>query len=360
MSFARLRAQIIKEFLSLLRDPKARAILIVPPMLQLFILSFAATLDVKNATVGIYNQDSGQSAYELVQAIEHASFVGNLVAVHSEQGQQQLIDQHKALLVVHIPEDYSHHRLAGTAATVQVLMDGRRANAAQVALNYLQQIALSQGGVTEPVRLRHNFNPNLIYRWFIVPGLSGILAMFVSLVITSLSIARERELGTFDQLLVSPTRPLEIIIAKCIPAVVVGFALGSLMILAALLVFQVPLSGSLLTMAASLLLFIVSVVGIGLMISALAMTQQQAILGAFAVGIPMILMSGFATPIENMPALLRAVAEAIPLTHYLVLIHGIFLKAAPAAVISQHLWPMALITLVTLSGATIMVRWRLQ
>ncbi|AOY88380.1 hypothetical protein BKP64_09500 [Marinobacter salinus] len=360
MQWSRLLAQIVKELLSLLRDPRARAILVLPPMLQLLIFSFAATLDVRNVTLAVYNEDTGAASQNLVADIQHASFVSEVMVVGDSQAQERLLERGSVLLAVHIPEDFSRNRLAGKPATVQVLLDGRRANAAQVALGYLQTIALGQSGTFEPVVLRHAFNPNLIYRWFVVPGLSGILSMFIALVVTALSISRERELGTFDQLLVSPTTPLEIIIAKCLPAVLVGYVMGTIMVTAAIVLFQVPFTGTLVWLAGALLLFILSVVGIGLMVSAIADTQQQAILGAFALGVPMILVSGFATPVENMPDVLQWVAQGVPLTHFLVIVQGSFMKALPADVISAHLWPMALTALFTLSGATIVVKSRLN
>ncbi|HMM46310.1 MAG TPA: ABC transporter permease, partial [Candidatus Macondimonas sp.] len=199
-----------------------------------------------------------------------------------------------------------------------------------------------------------------VYRWFIVPGLTGILALFSSLLITSLSIARERELGTFDQLLVSPTSTPEIIISKSLPALAIGTGLGLFMISAGVFLFGIPFTGSFALLLASLVLFIASVVGIGLMISAVSMTQQQAILGAFAVGVPAVLMSGFATPVENMPVVLQWLAQAIPLTHFLIIVEGSFLKAMPPGDILASLWPLAVIALATLTMATVFVRGRLQ
>ena len=208
--------------------------------------------------------------------------------------------------------------------------------------------------------VRHWFNPNLIYRWFIVPSLAGILTMFTALVITSLSIAREREMGTFDQLLVSPTTPTEIIIAKAVPALVIGTLMGNVMVAAGVFAFRIPFTGSYALLLLTMLLFIFSVVGIGLMISSVCATQQQAILGAFALGVPMILISGFATPVENMPAVLQWLSELVPLRHFLVIVQGTFLKALPPGDVFSHLWPMALIAVVSLCAATIFVRSKLQ
>lgn len=360
MNRSRLIAQIIKELLSLLRDPRARAILVLPPLLQLLIFSFAATLEVRNTTIAVFNEDSGQASEALVTAVAHASFVSNVVPVYDHRHQDELIERGEVLLALHIPETFSRLKMAGEAAPVQVILDGQKANTAQVALSYLQAIAMAQGDAVEPMVLRHAFNPNLIYQWYVVPSLSGILSMFIALVVTALSISRERELGTFDQLLVSPTTPSEIILAKCLPAVLVGFVMGAVMVSAALFLFRVPFTGSLLWLAAALGLFMVSVVGIGLMVSAISETQQQAILGAFSIGVPMVLVSGFATPVENMPLILQWVAQAIPLTHFLVIVQGSFLKALPAEVVVSHLWPMAVTAVVMLSGATLVVRRRLH
>ena len=175
-----------------------------------------------------------------------------------------------------------------------------------------------------------------------------------------MSIARERELGTFDQLLVSPTSTPEIIISKSLPALAIGTVLGLLMIGAAVGPFRIPFTGSFGLLLASLMLFILSVVGIGLAISAVSATQQQAILGAFAIGVPAVLMSGFATPVENMPTVLQWLAQVIPLTHFLIIVEGSFLKAMPPADIFASLWPLAVIAAVTLSMATALVRGRLQ
>jgi ABC-2 type transport system permease protein len=184
--------------------------------------------------------------------------------------------------------------------------------------------------------------------------------MFVTLLVTSLSIARERELGTFDQLLVSPCTTTEIIVAKIVPALLIGTALGLFMATAGIFGFRIPFTGSFPLLLASLLLFIVSIVGIGLMISSVCSTQQQAILGTFTVGVPAVLMSGFATPVENMPRVLQWLAQAIPLKHYLIILQGSFLKALPPSEIFAHAWPMAVIAVVTLSAATFFVRGKLQ
>lgn len=367
LAFTRLRAQFIKEVLSILRDPRSRMVVFVPPLLQLLVFAFAATLEVRNVDIAVHNQDAGRWSHELVTRLDRAGFVNQIHHVGNSQGLRGLIDQGKVIAALDISVDFSRAIAAGDSGEVQVLVDGRRSNSGQITVGYLSAIAAEVGaevnaeaGPAAPVVVRNWFNPNLIYRWFIVPGLSGILAFFSALLITSLSIARERELGTFDQLLVSPTSTPEIIISKSLPALVIGTVLGLMMIAAAIVLFQIPFNGSFWLLLISLMLFILSVVGIGLMISAISATQQQAILGAFAIGVPAVLMSGFATPVENMPVLLQCLAQAIPLTHFLIIVQGSFLKALPLSDILASLWPLVIIALVSLTMATVFVRGRLQ
>ena len=187
-----------------------------------------------------------------------------------------------------------------------------------------------------------------------------MLAMLISLIVTALSIARERELGTFEQLLVSPARSIEIVIGKTVPALLIGTLLGCVMISAGVFAFDIPFTGSVLLLFGSLVLFILSMVGIGLMVSSICQTQQQAILGTFSVAVPIVLISGFTTPVENMPAWLQLIARASPLKYYLIIVRGTFLKALPAADIFANAWPMALIALVTLSSAIVIVRRNLH
>lgn len=379
MNLFRLSALIVKELLSYLRDPKSRMTLIGPPIMQLLIFSFAATLEVKNVDVAIFDRDHGAWSEELTARIRASSFIDDLLPVKSPDELRRLVDTGKVLMAVELPDDFSRNLTAGRPAKAQVIVDGRRANAGQIAARYLSDIAARMnqdlsfelgsirgtpaygGGVPPPeVSVRHWFNPNLVYRWFIVPGLVGILAMLLSLLVTGLSIARERELGTFDQLLVSPVTPLEIVVGKTVPALIVGGVMGNVMIAAGVFALRVPFTGSLWLLEVSLILFIFSVVGIGLMLSSVCKTQQQAILGVFSIMVPVILVSGFATPLENMPGWLQTVAQANPLKHFLIIVQGTFLRAQPAADVLANAWPLAVIALCTLTLANLIVQRRLQ
>lgn len=374
-ALVRLRAQVVKEMLSILRDPRSRMVVLVPPLVQLLLFSFAATLEVRNVDIAVHDQDMGRWSHELVARLDGAGFVSNVRPVTGSFQARALIDRGEVIAALEIPADFSRTIAAGGTGRVQVLVDGRRSNAGQIVVGYLTMVAADVGGEVEragsaataadavpasPVAVRNWFNPNLVYQWFIVPGLAGILAFFSALMLTALSIARERELGTFDQLLVSPASTLEIIVSKSLPALAIGTVLALLMVGTGAVLFGIPFAGSFWLLLAGLVLFILSVVGIGLMVSAVSATQQQAILGAFAIGVPAVLMSGFATPVENMPVALQWLAQAIPLTHFLEIVHGSVLRATPAADLLASLWPLALIALVTLSMAVVFVRGRLQ
>ncbi|NMM45662.1 ABC transporter permease [Rhodospirillaceae bacterium KN72] len=364
----RLRAQIVKELLSVLRDPRSRFILLGPPFIQLTVFAFAMTLEVTNIRIGVYDMDNGRWSHELVQRVAAADFVREAVPVHGNAEMTDMVSRKEVLVGLVIADDFSSTVSAGGTGTVQVIVDGRSANAGQIAYGYLNRIVAGLNADLKPtalppsdtVAVRHWFNPNLIYRWYVLPGLAGVLTMFITLLITALSISRERELGTFDQLMVSPATPLEIIAAKTIPSVLLGSILGTMMVLAGRFVFGVPFTGSFPLLIACLSLFTLSVVGIGLAISSLCATQQQAILGTFAVGVPMVLMSGFATPVENMPDVLQWMAQAIPLTHFMTIVEGSFTKALPLSDVLASAWPMAVIALVTLTGSIVFVRARLE
>jgi ABC-2 type transport system permease protein len=251
-----------------------------------------------------------------------------------------------------------------------VLLDGRRSNASQIVLGYLTSIAndLSKSirvasaddNTVDPVVVRHWFNANLIYQWFTVPGLLGTLGLLIALVVTGQSVARERELGTFDQLMVSPLRLHEILIGKMLPPLIIGLVQATALLLVAVFFFQVPFRGSVVLLYIGIVFFLASVIGVGLFISSLSQTQQQAFLGTFLFAAPAILLSGFATPVENMPDWLQAITQADPLRHFLVIVRGIFLRGMPAADVAANILPLILIAAFTLSVAAWLFRQRME
>jgi ABC-2 type transport system permease protein len=366
----RLRSLVLKELLVILRDPKGRTILIVPPIVQMLIFSFAATQEVKNVHLGVVNEDYGTAARDLLARFEGS---GHFSHIHHLGGEPEIapaIDSKSVLLVIHIGPDFSRKLAVGSRAQVQLILDGRRSNAAQIVAGYAQaivdgyahEVSTARRGSEPPstIAARVWFNPNLETTWNTVPSLVAILTTLMGLVVTALSVARERELGTFEQLLVSPLRPVEIVIGKSIPALLIGLAEGTLMLSVGVFGFRVPFQGSIMLLYMSMTVFLTSVIGVGLFISSLATTQQQGILGAFVFMVPAILLSGFATPIENMPEWLQPVTLINPLRYYLALIKGLFLKSMPAAMVFHLLWPLALIAFATLSAATWLFRHRIE
>jgi len=210
------------------------------------------------------------------------------------------------------------------------------------------------------VTVRAWFNANLVSRWFIVPGLVGVLSMVITTIVTALSVAREREAGTFDQLLVTPLRPIEILIGKSFPGILIGVIEGSFILAMAIFWFDIPLRGSLGALYLGMFFFVLSGVGVGLMISSLALTQQQGMLGAFLFMVPAIILSGFATPIENMPYAVQLLTYADPLRYFLIILRGVFLEGYSYDLVSRYYWPMAIIAFVTLSFATWLFRHRMS
>lgn len=370
MWWLRLKALIVKELLAVLRDPKGRAILVGPPIVQLFVFSYAATLEVRNIDVLVLDRDAGRWGYELVQRIDGAPSFREVIRVETPAEIRAGIDRQQAIAAVVVGPTFSRDIEGGRPTDLQIILDGRRSNASQIVAGYLSQIvaglsadiAAVSRGKTPAVEIvpRNWFNPNLTYQWFMVPNLIAVIAMLMGIVVTALSIARERELGTFDQLMVSPLRTHEILVGKVIPPMLIGAFHTTVYVLAAVFFFHVPLEGSLLYLYGAAVFYLLSVVGIGLFISAISMTQQQAILGAFLFIVPAILLSGFATPIENMPGWLQPVTALNPVRYFLVVVKGVFLKNLPFGEVLRNTIPLFVIACVTLSTAAWLFRRRME
>jgi len=361
---------IVKEALAVWRDPKSRFLLLAPPIIELMIFSNAATQEVKNVRIAVFLQDRGVYARDLVARFEGSPNFREVSHLRSESEIAPAIDSRSALMVVQIGEDFSRRVAAGRPAIVQLILDGRRSNAAQIMASYAEQIVgqynaeLAKFHRTTPpastVMARIWFNPNLDARWSTVPSLVVVLSALGGLMVTALSVARERELGTFEQLLVSPLSPIEIVIGKSVPAFFIGIAEGTLMVLASVIIFHIPLCGSLVLLYAGMSAFLLAVIGVGLFVSSLAKTQQQAILGAFSCMVPMTLLSGFASPIENMPDWLQYLTLANPYRYFIVIVKGVFLKSMPAHDVLSNLGPLVIIAAVTLSASAYLFRRRVE
>ncbi|MGO2465618.1 MAG: ABC transporter permease, partial [Serratia proteamaculans] len=322
--FHRLWTLIIKEMQSLLRDPQTRAILIMPVILQVLLFPFAATLEVTNATIAVYSEDSGHASVELTQRFAKAKAFSHVLLLRSPQEIQTTIDNQKALLLIRFPAQFSRDIANGNTAPLQLLLDGRNSNSAQIAANYVQQIVQDYqneliGGRAKPnnseLVVRNWYNPNLDYKWFVVPSLIAMITTIGVLIVTSLSVAREREQGTLEQLLVSPLTTWQIFIGKAVPALIVATFQASIVLLIGIFIYQIPFAGSLLLFYGTMLVYGLSLVGFGLLISSLCATQQQAFIGVFVFMMPAILLSGYVSPVENMPVWLQNLTWANPIRH---------------------------------------------
>jgi ABC-2 type transport system permease protein len=341
----------------------------VPPLIQLVVFGYAASYDLSQVPYALFDRDHGGAARELAAAFSGSPNFRLVRALTNDAEAAPLIDDRQGMLVLQIESRFTAKLLSGEPAQVQLLLDGRNSNTAQIALNYAEEIVsgFNQGwnaehGLTGPparLIMRAWYNPNLESRWFFIPGVVGILTLLVTLMVTALSVAREREHGTFDQLLVTPLRPWEILIGKATPAFVIGITEASLVILIGRFWFGVPFIGAVTTLYLGIVLFVLAAIGIGLMISSLVVTLQQAVLGAFLFMVPAVILSGFATPIANMPRAVQILTLADPLRYFLVLLRSLFLEGTPLPLLAGQLWPMAVIALVTLSAATWLFRHRL-
>jgi len=365
----RILALTLKEFLALLKDKRSRIVVIVPPLVQLLVFGYAATFDLNHIPYAVYNEDAGPASRQLTAQFAGSPNFQQVATVTREAEVAPLVDARRVLMVLHIGPQFSRELAAGRPGPVQVIVDGRNSNTAAILLSYVNSIAanfdadwLRRGGlpvVPASLETRAWFNPNLESRWFLVPGIVGLLTLLVTTLVTSLSVAREREQGTFDQLLVTPFRPVEILLGKTLPGFIIGFAEMTAIVLIATLWFRVPLRGDLATLYVGLVFFLFSSLGMGLMISSLAVTQQQGLLGAFLFLVPSVMLSGFATPIANMPTWMQELTLINPMRYFLVIIRGVFLQGTPFHLLISQLWPMAIIGAVNMTAASFLFRRRL-
>lgn len=341
----------------------------IPPLVQLLVFGYAATFDLKNVPFAVYNEDRGSASREMLARFRGSGHFTEVAVLRNDREIAPLINRKDALLVIRIGPAFSRNILKNGTGTVQVILDGRNSNTAMLAMNYVRTIVNEfnrtwserSGRRMPPAHLvtRAWFNPNLESRWFIVPGIVGLLTLVVTTLVTALSVAREREQGTFDQLLVTPIRPVEIIMGKTLPGFFIGIAEATIIILATVFWFDIPLRGNILTLYTGIVLFILSAIGIGLMISSLAVTQQQGLLGAFLFLVPAVILSGFTTPIANMPPMLQDLTLLNPLRYFMVILRGVFLEGAPFHRLIDQFWPMAVIGMANLTIAGWLFRHRL-
>ncbi|MGC9967489.1 MAG: ABC transporter permease, partial [Syntrophobacteraceae bacterium] len=337
-SLRRILALIRKELLAILKDPRSRFTVLGPPIFQTLIFGYAATYDLSQVRYAVYDQDRSEASRQFLADMDGSGAFRRVANLRGQREIGPLIDSKTVLIVVQIGQDFERRLLSGQPADVQVIADGRNSNTAGTALNYIGTIADSfnarrqrtYSGTSPPVQAvpRAWYNPNLETRWYMVPGMIGMLTLVQMVIITAMSVAREREQGTFDQLLVTPFPPIEIMIGKSVPSVLIGLVQVSMVLTLALFWFKIPFQGSLFTLYLGVFLFLIASVGIGLMVSSVAATMQQALLGSFLTIMPFAMLSGLNTPISNMPREVQYVTLLNPLRYIISIIHRVFLEAA--------------------------------
>ncbi len=368
-SVLRILALTRKELLTILKDRRSRVSIILPPILQCLIYGYVATYDLTDVPYAVFDRDRSAASQQLLARLDGSGVFRRVANLDQTSEVKKVIDERRALLVIQIDHDFERRLLSNGEGSVQVIADGRNSNTAGTAMGYVSSIVenfnagwrAEHGATVIPIRLttRAWYNPNLETRWHMIPALIGTLTLIQTLLLTGLSVAREREQGTFDQLLVTPFRPAEIMAGKALPAMVIGIVQATLVLLVAQLWFRIPFAGSFATLYTGLSVFLLAAVGLGLLLSSVAATMQQAMLFSFILIMPFSLLSGLTTPISSMPAVLQYVTLFNPLRYAINIAHRVYLEGAGLNLLIPELWPLAIMAAVTLSAASWMFRHRL-
>jgi ABC-2 type transport system permease protein len=369
-SLLRILALARKELLAVLKDKRSRSSLLIPPVVQALIFGYAATYDLNHVTYAALDQDHSAASHQLLAALDGSGVFERVADLQRASDIATYIDSRRAVLVVQINQNFERQLLSGRGADLQVIADGRNSNTAGTAIGYLgsvvDQFNAAWGGdhglAPPPVQLvtRAWYNPNLETRWFMIPGMIGTLTLIQTMMLTAMSVAREREQGTFDQLLVTPFRPYEIMAGKALPSMLVGTIQATGVLLVAQLWFHIPFAGSYLTLYAGLMLFLLAAVGIGLLLSAVAATMQQAMLYSMLLIMPFSLLSGLTTPLSSMPDWLQYLTAINPLRYAIDITRRVYLEGAGLNLLLPDLWPLAVLAALSLSGASWMFRHLMQ
>ncbi len=369
MNRRRLAAVARKEYLHILRDPRSLGMALAVPLLLLLLFGYALTLDVDRIPALVLDADRSPQSRELIERFDGSRFFDILGHVRDYRTIEREIDANRILLGLVIPADYSADLLAGRAAGVQILLDGSDSNTAGIALGYVQSILAAYGQELRleaqerrtgqrlrppaQARLRVWYNHTLESKNYIVPGLIAVILMIIAALLTSLTVAREWEMGTMEQVLSTPLRPAELVLGKMLAYFTVGLADTLIAVGVGVWVFQVPLRGSLLLLAASCCVFLIGALFWGIMISAVMRSQllayQASMLTSF---LPAFLLSGFVYAIENMPEPIQAVTYIVPARYFIVVLKGIFLKGVGAEILAAELGFLALYAAVVFLIAT--------
>lgn len=373
----RLFSLIQKEFIQILRDPRTLALTFVMPFMQLLLLGYASTNDVRDVPLAVFDQDRSPASRSLLEAYRAADYFRVDYEVGNEAEISQLIDTGKVRAAIIIPPNYGQEIAAGHTAQAAFIIDGSDPTIANTALSAAVLIgqakatnlavdrlaARGQGGAFKPaveVRTQVWFNPDLISAYYMVPALIGLILQFITVILTSAAIVRERERGTIEQLIVTPIRSWELMVGKLFPYVIIAFIDTIEILVAGTLIFGVPINGSIPLLLLLSGMFLISTLGVGLFISSIANTQQEAMMTAMFYNLPAIFLSGFFFPLAAMPWPLQLISYAIPLRYFLIIVRSIVLKGVGADALWPEIIAVTIFSIVIMGAAAIRFRKRLD
>ncbi len=364
--FKRVRYIFVKELIQVLRDRRMRVVLIFPPIFQLIVFGYAANLDVKNIRTAFRDLDQTVESRDVLDRIRSSKYFKLVAIPETAEEIERLIRKGKILLSIEIPSGFSKKITKGETGIIQILVDGTESNTALIALGYLSQILsdystsiilrrLNDAGIIDfeeagvALESRVWFNANLESRFYYVPGVIASIAFLIPIILTAQAIVREREIGTLEQIMVTPIRSWELMLGKTLPFALIGLLDAAMIALIGVFWFEIPFRGNPLLLLFANILFLLSSVGIGLFISTISATQQQAQISTFFFMIPAFILSGFAFPLENMPQWLQYITYFNPLRYFIIVIRGVILKGIGLKI----LWP-EIVALGILGGAAIL------
>jgi ABC-2 type transport system permease protein len=361
----RIKHMLIKEFIQIFRDPKMKGVIFLMPIIQVLVFGYAVTTDVKHVATAVYDLDNSLASRELVSRFEESGYFNIAARVDDETHFKQLLDAGKVRAVLQINNGFGDKLRAGRTAPLQLIVDGTDSNTAGIVLDYsarivgkfskkvlMTRMSRLSGAAKEPswiqIQTRAWFNENLESRNFYVPGVIAIIVMLITLMLTSMAVVREKEIGTMEQIMVTPISAKEFILGKTMPFALIGFADVILITVIGVFWFDVPIRGNIWLLFAATALYLMTTLGIGLLISTVSQTQQQAMMSTFFFYFPAVLLSGFMFPIANMPPAVQAITYLNPLRYFLVIIRGVFLKGVGPDVLWTQFMALAVMGIVTL------------
>jgi ABC-2 type transport system permease protein len=367
--FERIREMLIKEFILLIRDPKMRFLVFLIPILQTIVFGYAVTTDVKNISTAIFDEDKTPQSRAFIDSFVHSNYFNFDYYITHDQQMKDLMDHGSTSAIIHIPRGFQEDIKTGLPTHVQGIIDGTDSNMANIVQNYMSRIVVQESNAlavneknnTDPLHPpvpavnlvnRSWFNENLESRNYYVPGILATVITLLTLTLTSMAIVREKEIGTMEQVMVTPIQRYEFILGKTIPFILIGFFDVTLIFLLAVFWFDVPMRGQIVVLFTGISFYLLTTLGAGLLISTICQTQQQAMMSAFLFYFPCVLLSGFIFPVSNMPLIIQYFTYLNPLRYFLLVIRGVFLKGVGLEILWPEMLLLALMGVCIITVAT--------